>query len=100
MRSLLVDLARHQSWADAEYWCALGACPAAIADDAIRRRLHHQHIVQQSFLWMAEGKDPAEFPMSSADDFPTANSLRAFAQQHSEAIAIFLDRTTDVRLDE
>ncbi len=100
MHSLLIDLARHQSWADSEYWAALETCPAAMADDAIRKRLHHLHIVQQSFLWMAEGRNPADFPMTSADNFRTVGSLREFAEKQSRAIAIFLDRTTDARLGE
>jgi hypothetical protein len=51
MNSLLCDLYGHQEWADAEHWRAIEAHPPALADTAIRDRLHHVHLVQHVFLW-------------------------------------------------
>jgi hypothetical protein len=57
--ALLRDLFNHQTWADAEHWRAIGAHPAARADQTIRKRLHHLHFVQHAFLWtVGDRKDP------------------------------------------
>jgi hypothetical protein len=53
MNSHLHELYGHQEWADAEHWRAFEAYPAALEDRAIRERLHHIHLVQHGFLWVA-----------------------------------------------
>jgi uncharacterized damage-inducible protein DinB len=98
VKPLLVDLARHQSWADAEYWCALEKCPLAADDVAIRNRLHHLHLVQRIFLWLARGNDPSAFKMTTPQDFASIASLRAFAEESSRPFAEFLDAVSEERL--
>jgi hypothetical protein len=51
MTTYLHELYAHQEWADAEHWRAFEDFPAALADLAIRSRLHHIHLVQSAFLW-------------------------------------------------
>ena len=52
MPAYLKELYAHQEWADAEHWRALQGHAAALADKAIRERLHHIHQVQAAFLWV------------------------------------------------
>lgn len=55
---LLLDLARHQAWADAEHWKALHA-NAALRDDAeIRRRLNHIANACEMLAALARGESP------------------------------------------
>jgi uncharacterized damage-inducible protein DinB len=100
MNPLLVDLARHQSWADAEFWRALEQCEPATNDQAIRDRLHHLHLVQRGFLWLASGKNADAFEMSTPRDFPTLKALREFGERSSRDFAAFLEAMPDQRLDD
>jgi uncharacterized damage-inducible protein DinB len=100
MNNLLVDLSRHQAWADAEYWRALGSCPPALDDEATRKRLHHLHQVQRAFQWIVERRDPMTFPRTTPQDFPTIGALREFAKGASLAMAAFLDVVRPDRLEE
>jgi uncharacterized damage-inducible protein DinB len=100
MKALLVDLARHQSWADAEYWLALEKCPPAMADDAIRRRLHHLHLVQRIFLWLVQRKEPSTFPMTTPQDFPSFDALRDYSQGASRSMTAFVDDVSEQQLGE
>jgi len=98
MSSLLADLGRHQSWADAEYWRALEQCPRANEDEAIRKRLHHLHQVQRAFLWLARGNAPSTFTITTPQDFDSIAALRAFAKESSVSFADFVDAVSEERL--
>ena len=39
---LLLDMARHQAWADAAHWKAMRENPALLEDAEIRKRLNHR----------------------------------------------------------
>ena len=80
MKSLLVDLAGHQSWADAEYWRAILNCAPATDDDAIRKRLHHLHQTQRAFLWLVEGETRPAFKTTTPQDFSSIADLREYAK--------------------
>jgi uncharacterized damage-inducible protein DinB len=84
MATYLDELYAHQEWADAEHWRALEAYPAALADRALRERLHHIHLVQSAFLWVV-GPRTAQFVITKAEDYPNMADLKAFARKcHSE----------------
>jgi uncharacterized damage-inducible protein DinB len=100
MRSLLVDLGRHLSWADATFWRAFERHPPAVADETIRNRLHHVHLVQRAFLWFASGRDPYAFQVSKPHDFPTLPALRGFGEEASRRFAEFVEGVGDDRLNE
>ena len=100
LKKLLVDLGRHQSWADAESWRALEACTAAKDDSIILNRLHHLHLVQQAFGWLLQGKEMSAFPMTTPGDFPSFGALRHFARESSVALADFIETVSDERLIE
>jgi uncharacterized damage-inducible protein DinB len=88
MHSYLDELYGHQEWADAEHWRALEAHAPALADRAIRERLHHIHLVQSAFLWVV-GPRTAQFVMTKAEDYPNMGDLKAFARKgHSELAAM------------
>lgn len=55
---LLVDLARHQAWADVAHWKTLRES-AALRDDAeIRTRLRHMVMAQKMLTMLARGEAP------------------------------------------
>jgi uncharacterized damage-inducible protein DinB len=55
---LLMDLARHQAWADSAHWKALRA-NAALQDDAeISTRLNHMVMAQKMLVTLARGETP------------------------------------------
>jgi uncharacterized damage-inducible protein DinB len=88
MPSYLDELYGHQEWADAEHWRALEAHPPALADRAIRERLHHIHLVQSAFLWVV-GPRTAQFAMTKVEDYPSMADLKAFARKvHTELAAM------------
>jgi uncharacterized damage-inducible protein DinB len=49
MKEMLVDLYRHQAWADAESWRALSLHPGALEDKVVFERLYHIHFVQHAY---------------------------------------------------
>jgi uncharacterized damage-inducible protein DinB len=100
MKTLLVDLGRHLSWADAESWRALEGCSAAREDAIILNRLHHLHIVQQAFWWLIQWKEMSAFPMTTRQDFPSFTALRRYARESSVALADLIEKVADERLTE
>ena len=71
---MLLDLFRHQAWADAEHWRALKAAPEALDDHAIRERLCHLHLVQQAFLWAVRARG-GRFTAWKPEDYPDLRAL-------------------------
>jgi uncharacterized damage-inducible protein DinB len=100
MKKLLVDLGRHQSWADAELWGALEKCGPAKDDSTIHNRLHHLHFVQRAFCWLLQGKEVSAFPMTTPQDYSSFGALRSYARESSVAMADFIDTVADARLNE
>jgi uncharacterized damage-inducible protein DinB len=99
MNPLLRDSYDHQAWADAEHWRAIEAHPAARDDEAIRKRLHHIHLVQRVFRW-AVGDRQAPWPLTNAVDFAELADLKAYARAYHDAMAQFMAAVSDARLAE
>jgi uncharacterized damage-inducible protein DinB len=99
MFSLLRDMFDHQLWADAEHWRTMESSPAARDDETLRNRLHHIHLVQQSFMWTV-GDRSTPFAMSNASDFPTFDALKSYARRVHDEIAQQFSMLTDDRLVE
>jgi uncharacterized damage-inducible protein DinB len=97
--NVIRDLYAHQAWADAEHWKAIEASPAALADDAIGRRLFHIHQVQRFFRWAVGSRDrtPA---LAKPEEFPDAAQLKAWGRAYHDEMASFLADLTDTRLRE
>jgi uncharacterized damage-inducible protein DinB len=97
--SYLEELYAHQEWADAEHWRAFEACPAALADRAIRERLHHIHLVQSAFLWVV-GPRTSQFVITKAEDYANPSDLKAFARKYHPEMAAMLGAIDEARLAE
>ena len=54
--ALLIDMARHQSWADAEHWKVLRANPQLLEDAGIRKHLSHMMQAYQFLQAPARGE--------------------------------------------
>src|ERR1035438_4792475 len=55
---LLIDLARHQAWADAEHWKAVRGNAALLEDEEIHKRLNHMLNAQKMLMTLAAGGQP------------------------------------------
>ena len=95
-RDAVVDLYRHQSWADAAVWRAVMACPAAMTDAAVQDRLAHIHLVQRVYLqgWQATEFDPV------VPAFADAASRMRWGHEHHQAVTPFIEALDADRLDE
>jgi uncharacterized damage-inducible protein DinB len=99
MHSYLDELYGHQEWADAEHWRSLEAHPPALADKAIRERLHHIHLVQAAFLWVVE-RQKAQFVITKVEDYTNMADLKAFARKYQSEMAATLGWIDEARLEE
>ncbi|HEX4440113.1 MAG TPA: DinB family protein [Thermoanaerobaculia bacterium] len=93
----LSDLFDHQQWADSVHWRTLAAHAGALEDDAVRKRLHHIHAVQRSFLdvWNGTPRRPPTLPELGSTD-----ALRRFARDYYRELSEFLAAVPRTRLDE
>jgi len=55
---LLKDLARHQAWADNEFWKALDANSTLLEDAEIRKRMNHVLMTLRALTGLARGGTP------------------------------------------
>ena len=55
---VLLDLARHQQWADGEHWRVLRENPGLLADEEIRKRLNHMVQACRMLQTLARGQAP------------------------------------------
>lgn len=97
MATYLHELYSHQEWADAEHWRALEAYPAALADRALRERLHHIHLVQSAFLWVA-GPRTVPFVMTKVEDYTNMTDLKGFARKCHSEMTTMLKAADETRL--
>lgn len=85
----LVDLIRHQGWADAEHWRVLMEHPRGLEDEALRTRLHHLHLVQHAFLALVERRS---MQFGESTDFPDWAALRDYARAAQTGYADLANR--------
>jgi len=96
-RGWLLDLYRHQAWADAEHWRLLGGFEPARSDESIRTRLHHIHMVQHAFRWIV-GDRTSPIAITSPVDFPSFDGLREYARSYHAGVESYFETLTDERL--
>jgi uncharacterized damage-inducible protein DinB len=85
MSGILSELYAHQAWADAEHWRHLETIAGALEDDAVRRRLHHIHLVQRAYLAIVTGE---RFRPKPLEKFASMAELKHDARQcHAAADA-------------
>jgi uncharacterized damage-inducible protein DinB len=99
MNPLLRDLYGHQEWSDAEHCRAIEAHPPALADQAIRDRLHHVHLVQHVFLWAA-GDRQAPPRITKPADFADSNALKEYGRSGHRALSKLLEAMAPERFAE
>ena len=99
MSSYLAELYAHQEWADAEHWLAIEAHPPALADNAIRERLLHIHLVQHGFLWVTARQRP-EFLFKKMEDFPSMAKLKQYARQGLVEMRARVRESDQLRMEE
>jgi uncharacterized damage-inducible protein DinB len=89
----VIDLYRHEHWADAEHWRAIEAHAPAMADQPLRDRLYHIHLVQHAFLSTIHGKP---FAPPTFDD---AAGLKAWARQYHDEMIAYVAAATNAELE-
>ncbi|HLY20206.1 MAG TPA: DinB family protein [Bryobacteraceae bacterium] len=84
---LLRELARHQTWADAEHWKALHGNAALLEDPQIRKRLNHMVMAYQTLQTLARGETP---DMAGMKDRESVVELEAAMAQANAGLAAAL----------
>jgi uncharacterized damage-inducible protein DinB len=79
-REMLVDLARHQAWADTAHWKALRENAALLEDVEIRKRLNHMVMALKRLTALARG----ETPDAAIKEIDSIDELEA-AMQNAQA---------------
>ena len=98
MPSYLEELYAHQEWADAKHWRAIEAFPPALADKAIRERLHHIHLVQHAFFWTT-GPRIEPFVNRKLEEFSTMSELKQYAREGLSRLAEFVHSLEPARAE-
>jgi uncharacterized damage-inducible protein DinB len=95
---MLLEMARHQTWADAQHWEALRKNDVLLQDEEIRKRLNHMVLALRIQTGRARGETPdpsATPPIESADALEAA--LIQANTELIEAISVLdLRRTVDL----
>jgi len=91
---LLLDLARHQAWADAAHWKALRENTALLEDAEIRKRLNHMVMAQKMLTTLARGGMPDTAGMTEIEfiDELEAAMRKAHADMTAELESADLDK--------
>lgn len=95
-RDTVVDLYRHQNWADAVAWKAALSFPAALSDPGILDRFAHIHLVQRVYL---QGWQRTEFDPSIPAFADVAARMR-WGYDYHQAVTPFIETLDAARLDE
>ena len=95
-RDTVVELYRHQAWADAAMWSAVMASAVATTDAVIQERFAHIHLVQRVYL---QGWQGAEFD-PTIPAFVDAASRMRWGHEYHQAVARFIEPLDADQLDE
>jgi uncharacterized damage-inducible protein DinB len=98
IRSAIIDLYRHMEWADAALWSAVLRAPDAGADAALKRLLHHMHMVQYGFLAGWSGVSMEEAP-PEPPAFPDLPSLCRWGRDYHDMAGAFIRKLDAGELD-
>jgi uncharacterized damage-inducible protein DinB len=82
---LLLDLARHQAWADTAHWKTLHENAALLEDTEIRTRLSHMVTAMKMLTALARGETPDPAGMKEA--LPIGELEAAMLQAHADMVA-------------
>ena len=87
---ILLDLARHQVWADAAHWKALRENPMLLEDAEIRTRLNHMLWALKTLTTLARGETPDAGGMKEIDSI---DELEASMEKAQGELAAWLANT-------
>ena len=99
MRDTLIELYRHQEWADAEIWRAAEAQAHVLADKTFFDRQHHIVLVQRAFLALVSGADLSRYRFTTPEDYATPAELKAEAHEYHRTAHRFLGETQNDALE-
>jgi len=94
-RDIFRDLYRHMEWADANVWRTVLASDTARADEELRRRLHHVHVVQRAFLSVWRGEPVDRFAGETLD----TPAMASWARSYYPEAHVHLSAATDEALE-
>jgi uncharacterized damage-inducible protein DinB len=77
---LLLDLSRHQAWADAAHWKALRENTALLEDAEVRTRLNHMVSAMRMLTELARGETPDPAAMKRMEE-ASSDELEAAMRQ-------------------
>jgi len=95
MKNMLIDLYKHQFWADTEHWKAFENFPSALEDKIIKKRLYHIHLVQNAFYTVVSGE---KFERKKYEDFSDICELKEYAKSYHGKKLAFLKDCSDSKL--
>jgi uncharacterized damage-inducible protein DinB len=99
MRDTIVDLYRHQEWADAELWRASELHPTALSDRELWERQHHIHLVQRAFLRIVQGGGMQGAPLKKLETYGHPDELKADARHYYADVWRFMNDLESGALD-
>ncbi|HXB70205.1 MAG TPA: DinB family protein [Candidatus Acidoferrales bacterium] len=82
---MLLDLARHQAWADMAHWKAIRENAALLEDVEIRRRLNHMVTALKMLTTLARGQTPDAAGMKEVDSIDQLEA--AMQKAHADLAA-------------
>jgi uncharacterized damage-inducible protein DinB len=85
---VLLDMARHQVWADAAHWKILRENPTLLEDAEIRTRLNHMLMALKMLTTLARGQTPDAHGMKEVDSI---DELEASMGKAHEELAATLE---------
>ena len=72
---ILLEMARHQAWADAAHWKTLRENTALLEDAEIRTRLNHMLMTLKMLTTLARGQTPDAAGMKEIDSIDELEAL-------------------------
>ena len=84
----LLDMARHQVWADAAYWKTLRENPMLLEDPEIRKRLNHMLMALKMLTTLARGETP---DAAGAKEIDSIDELQASMEKAHGDLAATLE---------
>lgn len=97
MKKILLDLIKHQEWADAVHWKLLSGNPALLEDEELKIRLRHLHFGQYAFMCVITGKN---FDLADHKKMPDIYGLEDYAKTNDKTLVEFVVKADENSLQE
>lgn len=97
MKRILLDLIKHQEWADAEHWKVLSGNPSLLEDEELKIRLRHLHFGQYAFMRVITGRT---FDLTDHKKMPDIYRLENYAKENNIILIEFVEKADENTLQE